>query len=91
MYQEVIEDNITKYAIANKLFLIKKIWTESINGVIYLTIIKNILGGNLLACKIMPIDKDNYKEIKIMKNLTDKVISKKKSKHFLIMYTPLKI
>ena len=80
------EDNITKYAIANKLFLIKKIGTESINGVIYLTIIKNILGGNLLACKIMPIDKDNYKEIKIMQNLTDKVISKKKSKHFLIMY-----
>ena len=80
------EDNITKYSIANKVFLIKKIGTESINGVIYLAVIKNILGGNLLACKIMPIDKDNYKEIKIMQNLTDKVISKKKSKHFLIMY-----
>jgi len=84
--KKYIEDNITKYTIGNKLFLIKKIGTESINGVIYLTIIKNILGGNLLACKIMPIDKDNYKEIKIMKYLTDKVISKKKSKHFLIMY-----
>lgn len=80
------EDNITKYAIANKVFLIKRIGTQSINGVIYLTVIKNMLGGNLLACKIMSIDKDNYKEIKIMKNLTDKVISKKKSKHFLIMY-----
>ena len=80
------EDNITKYSIANKVFLIKKIGTESINGVIYLAVIKNILGGNLLACKIMPIDKDNYKEIKIMQHLTDKVISKKKSKHFLIMY-----
>jgi hypothetical protein len=66
--------------------VIKKIGTESINGVIYLTIIKNILGGNLLACKIMLIDKNNYREIKIMQNLTDKVISKKKSKHFLIMY-----
>lgn len=84
--KKYIEDNITKYTIGNKLFLIKKIGTESINGVIYLTIIKNILGGNLLACKIMPIDKDNYKEIKIMQYLTDKVISKKKSKHFLIMY-----
>ena len=84
--KKYIEDNITKYTIGNKLFLIKKIGTESINGVIYLTIIKNILGGNLLACKIMPIDKNNYREIKIMQNLTDKVISKKKSKHFLIMY-----
>ncbi len=80
------KDNITKYSIANKVFLIKNIGTESINGVIYLAVIKNILGGNLLACKIMPVDKDNYKEIKIMQHLTDKVISKKKSKHFLIMY-----
>ncbi len=80
------EDNVTKYTIADKLFLIKKIGTESINGVIYLTVVKNILGGNLLASKITPILKDNYKEINIMKNLTDNVISEKKSKHFLMMY-----
>ena len=55
-------------------------------GVIYLTVIKNVLGGNLLASKITPIIKDNHREIKIMKKLTDKVISQKKSKHFLIMY-----
>jgi hypothetical protein len=80
------EDNVTKYTIANKLFLIKKIGTESVNGVIYLTVVKNILGGNLLASKITPILKDNYKEINIMKNLTDNVISQKKSRHFLMMY-----
>jgi len=80
------EDNVTKYTIADKLFLIKKIGTESVNGVIYLTILKNVLGGNLLASKITPISKDNYKEINIMKNITDKVISQKKSRHFLMMY-----
>ena len=80
------EDNVTKYTIADKLFLIKKIGTESVNGVIYLTVVKNVLGGNLLASKITPILKDNYKEINIMKNLTDNVISEKKSRHFLMMY-----
>ena len=84
--KKYIEDNVTKYTIANKLFLIKKIGTESINAVIYLTVIKNVLGGNLLASKITPISKDNYKEINIMKILTDRVISQKKSKHFLMMY-----
>jgi len=39
-----------------------------------------------LASKITPISKDNYKEINIMKILTDRVISQKKSKHFLMMY-----
>ena len=84
--EKYTEDNVTKYTIADKLFLIKKIGTESVNGVIYLTIVKNVLGGNLLASKITPILKDNYKEINIMRNLTDNVISQKKSRHFLMMY-----
>ncbi len=84
--KKYVEDNMNKYTIADKLFLIKKIGTESVNGVIYLTVIKNILGGNLLASKITPISKDNYKEINIMKNITDTVISQKKSRHFLMMY-----
>ena len=75
-----------KYTIGDKLYLIKKIGTESVGGVIYLTVLKNVLGGNLLASKITPILKDNHREIKIMKNLTERVISQKKSKHFLIMY-----
>ena len=80
------KDKAVKYTIGDKLFLIKKIGTESVGGVIYLTVLKNVLGGNLLASKITPIIKDNHREIKIMKKLTDKVISQKKSKHFLIMY-----
>ncbi len=80
------KDKAVKYTIGDKLFLIKKIGTESVAGVIYLTVLKNVLGGNLLASKITPIHKDNHREIKIMKKLTDKVISQKKSKHFLIMY-----
>ena len=75
-----------KFTIGDKLYLIKKIGTESVGGVIYLTVLKNVLGGNLLASKITPSIKDNHREIKIMKNLTEKIISQKKSKHFLIMY-----
>lgn len=80
------KDKAVKYTIGYKLFLIKKIGTESVNCVIYLTVLKNVLGGNLLASKITHIHKDNHREIKIMKLLTDKVISQIKSKHFLIMY-----
>ena len=80
------KDKAVKFTIGDKLYLIKKIGTESVGGVIYLTVLKNVLGGNLLASKITPIIKDNHREIKIMKKLTDKVISQKKSKHFLIMY-----
>jgi hypothetical protein len=84
--KKYVENNVTKYTIGNKLFLIKKIGIDSITGVIYLTVIKNILGGYLLASKLTPVSKDNHTEIEIMKNLTENVISKKKSRHFLMMY-----
>ena len=84
--KKYIEDNNTKYSIGDKLFLIKKIGTDSVNASIYLTVMKNVLGGNLLAAKITPINNDNFKEINIMDYLTKKIIAKKKSKHFLMMY-----
>jgi hypothetical protein len=84
--KKYIEDNLTKYSIDDKLFLIKKIGTDSVNASIYLTVMKNVLGGNLLAAKITPISNDNFKEINIMDYLTKKVITKGKSKHFLMMY-----
>jgi hypothetical protein len=84
--KKYVENDVTKYTIANKLFLIKKIGSDSITGVIYLTVIKNILGGYLLASKLTPVSKANHTEIEIMKNLTENFTSKKKSRHFLIMY-----
>jgi len=84
--KKYVENNNTKYSIDDKLFLIKKIGTDSVNALIYLTVLKNVLGGNLLAAKITPIDKDNLKEINIMDELTKKVIIQRKSKHFLMMY-----
>ena len=84
--KKYIEDNNTKYSIADKLFLIKKIGTDSVNASIYLTVVKNVFGGNLLAAKITPISNDNFKEINIMDYLTKKIITKEKSKHFLMMY-----
>ena len=68
------------------MFLIKKIGTESVCGAIYLTVLKNVLGGNLLTSKIMPNTKDNLREINIMKKITENILCKKKSKHFLMMY-----
>jgi hypothetical protein len=85
--KKYIENNNTKYSIADKLFLIKKIGTDSVNASIYLTVMKNVLGGNLLAAKITEISNDNFKEINIMDHLTKKVITQGKSKHFLMMYT----
>ena len=83
---KISKDNSVKYTIGNKLFLIKKIGTESICGTIYITILKNVLGGNLLTSKVMSNTKDNLREINIMKRITENILCKKKSKHFLMMY-----
>jgi hypothetical protein len=74
------------YTINNKINLYKKIGTESAYGVIYLTSIVNSFGGFTIASKVMPNNEDNINEIKIMKFITDKIILKKKSKHFVFMY-----
>lgn len=84
--KKYVENDNTKYSIGDKLFLIKKIGTDSVNATIYLTVMKNVFGGYLLASKITSISNDNLREINIMEDLTKNVIIKKKSKHFLMMY-----
>ena len=87
---ECLESKVFKskkgYTINNKINLYKKIGTESAFGVIYLTSIVNSFGGFTIASKVMPNNEDNTNEIKIMKFITDKIILKKKSKHFALMY-----
>ena len=46
----------------HRVYLIKKIGTESAYGSIYLSNIKNTLGGNTIVCKVMENTKDNRKE-----------------------------
>jgi len=74
------------YTIKNKINLYKKIGTESVYGVIYLTSIVNSFGGFTIASKVMPDNKENIKEIKIMKFITDEILLKNRSKHFVLMY-----
>ena len=74
------------YTINNKINLYKKIGSASVYGVIYLTSIVNSFGGFTIASKVMPKTRDNTNEIQIMKNITDEIILKKRSRHFALMY-----
>jgi len=74
------------YTIKNKINLYKQIGTESAYGVIYLTSIANSFGGFTIASKVMPNNKENIKEIAIMKYIADEVLLKNRSKHFVLMY-----
>jgi len=87
---ECLESKVFKskkgYTINNKINLYKQIGTESAYGVIYLTSIVNSFGGFTIAAKVMPDNQDNINEIKIMKYITEEVLSKNRSKHFAFMY-----
>jgi hypothetical protein len=74
------------YTIKNILNLVKIIGTESCYGVIYLSSIVNSFGGFTIASKVMPSTNDNIKEIMIMETITENIILKKRSKHFVMMY-----
>jgi len=87
---ECLESKVFKsrkgFTINNKINLYKKIGTESAFGVIYLTSIVNSFGGFTIASKVMNDDFSNTNEIKIMKFITDEIILKKRSRHFVLMY-----
>tara|TARA_B100000795_G_scaffold269109_1_gene257573 strand:+ start:1033 stop:2478 length:1446 start_codon:yes stop_codon:yes gene_type:complete len=74
------------YTINNIIDLVKKIGTESAYGVIYLSNIKDSLGGNSIVTKVMAATKDNLNEIKLMRKITDNILLKKKSKHFAAVH-----
>jgi len=66
--------------------LVKKIGTESAYGVIYLSSIKESLGGFSIVSKVMAATKDNLQEIKLMREITDKLLLTKKTKHFAAVH-----
>ena len=74
------------YTIRNIINLIKRIGSKSKYGYIYLTSIPNTIGPHPIATKIMKNDNDNILEIKIMTMITNDIILKKLSKHFLMIY-----
>ena len=74
------------YTIKNIINLEKKIGSKSKYGAIYLTSIPNFIGIFPIATKIMKYDDDNINEINIMTKITNNILLKKLSKHFLMIY-----
>jgi hypothetical protein len=75
------------YTIRNIINLEKKIGRESKHGTIYLTHIPNLIGVYPIATKIMKFNSENIKEVGIMKGITNNIILKKLSRHFLMIYS----
>lgn len=74
------------YTIRNIINLEKRIGSKSKYGTIYLTSVPNIIGVYPIATKIMKYDNDNISEVRLMTIITNKIILKKLSRHFLIIF-----
>ena len=74
------------YTIKNIINLEKKIGSKSKYGAIYLTSIPNFLGIFPIAAKVMKYDDDNINEINIMTKITNNILLKGLSRHFLMIY-----
>ena len=74
------------YTIRNIINLERKIGSKSRYGTIYLTSVPNLLGVYPIATKIMKNDNDNIGEVNLMTTITNKIILKKLSRHFLIIF-----
>lgn len=83
---KIFKDGKRGYTIKNVIDLVKKIGTESSYGVIYLSSIKEGLGGFSIVSKVMAATKDNLQEIKLMREITDKLLLTKKTKHFAAVH-----
>jgi len=74
------------YNLRDILTLDKIISSNNFGGEVYKTSVKNALGVFPIATKVMKETKDNLYEVKLMNDITNNVIHKKISKHFLIIY-----
>ena len=84
----VVKENNSKsyiYTIKN-ISLDKRIGSSSKYGYIYITKIKNELGKRPIAAKLMIQDVKNIHESDLNKQITDIIIKKKLSKHFILTY-----
>ncbi len=84
--EKKVFNGVQGYTIRNIINLIKRIGSKSKYGSIYLTSIPNTIGPHPIATKIMKNDNDNILEIKIMTKITNDIILKRLSKHFLMIY-----
>jgi len=78
--------NSYNYVIKNIISLEKRIGSSSKYGYIYITKIKNEIGKYPIAAKLMEQDFKNTNESELNKKITDIIIKKKISKHFILTY-----
>jgi hypothetical protein len=79
-------NNIEGFTIRNIINLEKKIGTKSKYGTVYLTSIPNFISKYPIATKVMKYNNDNINEVNIMWMITNNIILKKLSRHFLMIY-----
>uniref|UniRef100_A0A6C0LFG6 Protein kinase domain-containing protein n=1 Tax=viral metagenome TaxID=1070528 RepID=A0A6C0LFG6_9ZZZZ len=84
--EKKVFNGVNGYTIRNVINLEKQIGTPSKYGAIYLTSIPDFLGIYPIASKVMKADADNAKEVKLMTKITDEILLKKRSRHFLMIY-----
>ena len=85
-----IFDNKQGYTIDGIVNLEKKIGSDSVNASIYLTSMPYLLGSYPIASKLMKITANNESETTMTTWITENLIVKKQSKHFVIMYKTTK-
>jgi len=84
--EKKVFNGVQGFTIRNIINLVKRIGSKSKYGFIYLTSIPNTIGPYPIATKIMKNDSDNILEINIMTKITNNIILKGLSKHFLMIY-----
>ena len=72
--------------LSNKLFLDKRIGSQSVYGAIYLSSIINV-PDLLVVSKVNSRNNSNLKEVNIMNDITDNLLLTNKSKHFPLIYS----
>ena len=79
-------NNDNGFTIKNIINLEKKIGTKSKYGAVYLTSIPNFICKYPIATKVMKNNNDNINEVNIMWMITKRILLKKISRHFLMIY-----
>jgi hypothetical protein len=78
------------YTLNDLVNLEKKIGSDSVEGVIFLSSMPHLLGSYPIASKLMEITPNNEAETKMNEWITQKLLIPKETKHFVMMYKTTK-
>lgn len=81
---------LVNYNLKNIITLIKRIGTDSKYGAIYIASIKDEIGKRPIAAKLMKQNYYNIRESELNKKISNIVITKKFSRHFILTYKVIK-